>query len=403
MALNVDKPAFSSDKDQRSCLLEIIFELSKQAIPIIDSKIKKQKPLPLEYDFLDLFAESFFSIQSFCILMQEGLVSAAAAIVRIALEQISIISILSAYPKAKDAFFSVKKERNEYYTSDKNYQSDFKQKINEEKSVDTRKIKQYFDYGWCDMPNGKKATSLKEICLIAETSEIYEMVDDFINSFSHGQLSIYRFRRISKDLSDAFVNSLFYCAGVLFFKLLGVFSRECDSKALFTEGNKAKHDLAYSVFAKLSAETNKSAVVAFAKEGTNKKGTNVKRLYQIIVKLVGMLDETSSLAEKYFLSQSYIMFSRQLIIVILKKLFTERFLFCDNFSLKNYADYFKNTTIEKEYGQTAALNIKDLFATIDSIDDRWVISNEEIDYYFTFSLNSLLTILFKELESKEVV
>ena len=94
--------------------LDLIHNFSKSVTKDFDEVFKKEKPLSIETPFIDLQVESYFSIQAFCVLMKEGLVSSACAILRIIIEQASIVSLLTKHEKARDLFYKIRQEKIKY-------------------------------------------------------------------------------------------------------------------------------------------------------------------------------------------------------------------------------------------------------------------------------------------------
>ena len=382
-------------KDKQSELIDIVNSFTNRIIEIIDSKLKETKPEIIEYEYIDLFVETFFSIKSFCVLMKEGLISSASAIIRIALEQSSIISLVSKSDTNKKAFLKIKKERNDYYCSGEDFQKQYEDTIKAKYRLKSIRIKQFFDYGWYEI-NGKPAMSLEPICQAAGFSEAYKLVDDIINSFAHGQISIFRLSRKRNGTDLSFVDRLFEIIGRIFFKMASILYRDYGS-GYFNEADIKTIDMVYAISSDLTSRLFEKDLIASINNGTLK----AEPIINNSISLNGLLlkyNSTNDVREKYLLSQTYIRYYKQIVSAIACSIYEPiNDSKIESISLGPiFGKHPLDSDLLSAYHLKAPIAMEDLINFLDSRNESWILSTDENSYLFCAQI--LLNLLILKFE-----
>ena len=374
-------------EDKKHEALELIHSFSKNIIASIDTKLKEKNVKTIEAPYVDLMVESYFSIQAFCVLMKEGLISSATAIVRIILEQVSICYLLSKNKTAKEEFIRIKQEQNKYYLANDSEKEAIEKHICSVNGINEHKIKQYFDYGWYKSA-GCKTMNLKSICEASHTKHIYDMVDVVINGFVHGQRSIYQFHRLNNGLDFRFLNNLFRYLFDLFFFLVSATVEEYGENVI-GDGNKKIYSMVKALYMDIKARQAEEDLLNRIKS-KEKLDDDLNQYYELICNVLFMLDKASDKREKYLLSQAYVRLNRQVISISVLKAVNKSDC-CDVIEPLTLVSLFERyKSVFDEYHANLVIPLPKLLEMIDIIDDDWGLGENDIDYAFTFSINSLL-------------
>ena len=360
---------------------------TKDIIPQIDKAIGGKRPPLLKAPFLDLLVESYFSIQSFCVLTKEGLISSAAAILRIALEQISIIKLLVKYPLARKSFEGLKYMKYRYKASDSINKETYLRSI--KKLTNEKRINQFFDYGWYKYANCKDP-SFKSICNAAGTSHVYEMVDTFLNQFSHGQQSIFQFRRAKPHLDMLFISSMLDHLFQLFTFLVGSTVKEFSEEVVTKEMSELFsliRSLIFDIKTRVAESRLKTQVL-------ERKEINydIKTFKEVAFNSTEFLDLAKDHRVLYFHTQAYIRAARCTILLSIIKNNKD-------YAIEDFNDFKLLNLIGKytfpilAYEKQDVLPMKPLFKIIDSIDDNFTFDKHPQEYGFVYSINTLLSLL----------
>ncbi len=98
-------------------MLECMSNYSTKQPKVIENICNSSFISPAYDSALNLLVEAFLSIHAFCLLMFEGLVSNASAIVRILIEQVSILNIICHNDKAMQEYIKFRGWKKHYYGS----------------------------------------------------------------------------------------------------------------------------------------------------------------------------------------------------------------------------------------------------------------------------------------------
>ena len=167
---------------------------------------------------VDLLVEAFLTVRSFSLLMFEGLIASASALLRILIEQVSTLTVICKNEKAMLSYISFQRKKANYYGKDSiGYQKELKKFLKKEYGYDNEgAVKEYLDYGW--IRNVVDNKSLRSDKLIIKTAHLEEMITDIsetLNSFAHGQMSSFAIVR-NKTFGDKHISRIIMAAGKLF-------------------------------------------------------------------------------------------------------------------------------------------------------------------------------------------
>lgn len=363
-------------KDKQGELLNIINSFTGRLIEIIDDKLKSTRPDIIEYEYIDLLVEAFFSIKSFCVLMKEGLISSASAITRNAIEQSAIVFLVSNNEKTKESFLRIKKERNAYYTSDEVFKKQYEDNVKKEYGLKQIKIKQFFDYGWY-VKDGKPTMKLKPICVAADFSEAYDLVESVINGFAHGQISVFRLSRRNDGTDASFVDRLFEIIGRVFFRVVGILYRDFGD-GYFNESDTKTIDMIYAISSDLTSRLFEKDVLDSINGGAFKTKSiikNSKSLNRLLLKY----NSTNDIREKYLLSQAYIRYYKQIVAAIVCSIYkSTNDSKIESITIRRIIERHPlDKSLLSAYDSEAPINLNCLIDFLDSRNEHWLISADE--------------------------
>ena len=174
----IDKKMMS---DALSRMMTLIFEAAGRMpnelfrFYLDNEKDKSLKPV------YNLLADSFLSLKSFCILMFDRCWSQASAILRIGIEQVSAAVVLLKNPELQRRYVDLQKEHAKYVSLSAEEQKSFRKGI--------KNITEYFDYSWFDSNDYGSDKIIKA----AGLSELIVDIQETLNKFAHGSISIFQF------------------------------------------------------------------------------------------------------------------------------------------------------------------------------------------------------------------
>lgn len=145
----------------------------------IESGDKRLKP------FYNVVADSFLSLKAFCLLMGGGCWTQASGVLRTALEQVSASVVLLKEASARERYIKLHEEHCEFCGLSSEEQKAFLK----DRKIQGRGEKSYFDYSWIN-PNDY---GRNQILRAAHLEEFIADIEETLNGFSHGSISIFQF------------------------------------------------------------------------------------------------------------------------------------------------------------------------------------------------------------------
>ena len=367
---------------------------------------------------LDLMVEAFLTVHSFSLLMFEGLISNASAILRILIEQVSAVTVICNNPKAMTEFLKFQTWKKQYYSS----KGEEHEKIRvflfekaEYRHKNESALKDYLDYGWIRALNNNKSERSEQ--LIIKEARLEEMIVDIneqLNAFAHGQRSIFSFIR-NKDLSDKHISRIIMVAGKLFLFL-------CYAKHKLLVNENMTSDKFFNsylntkiLFLDLNARAVNSRIIDFIKCSNN--------IDRDIVYSISSLDHKRGLMYQSELNYLQVnMVARAYILDLINFMFmiSYKYFFTSNADLfsdaKNLTDLVKAVGTDKlseRYNRISHLiQFDKLVEMVDLIDDNWGPMKadntfSELDEIvmtdFTSLVHSLFDEAYKDFDKKELL
>lgn len=363
---------------------------------------------------MNLLVEAFLSVRSFCILMFEGLISNASAILRILIEQVSILNIICHDEKAMGEYLKFQGWKKRYYGSTgKDRQEGFEFLSNQCGKKTNNAIKNFLDYGWIritnpDKSNGGKTSIIKK----AHLEETLVDIEEQLNGFAHGQKSIFEFHR-NESLTDKYVSRIVMIAGKLFIFLVYDKQVLLKDEQLSNDKYFDTYIEARIMFLDLNARAINERIIDYIKQSNNLDNT-IKVAAGGIQHMRGLIYSSEiSLAQSNFVAKSYVLELINATVMVLYKLYSnERSdLFKEYKSLKNLICSIGGNTIKEQYNSVAhTLSFETLIDEIDKNNDDWRLIesngsiNETKDNFLT-DFNSLFFLLlakvFPDIDEKE--
>ena len=152
--------------------------------------------------------------------MFEGLISNASAILRILIEQVSSIVVVSKNPDVMSNFIAFYNKKKNYYGSEGVEHIKYRNQLIKECGHSSEyDIKNYLDYGWIRILHKDKTQ--RSSTIIIKEAHLEEMIFDInehLNAFAHGKRSIFDYAN-KKDLVDKHISRIIMAAGKMFLLL----------------------------------------------------------------------------------------------------------------------------------------------------------------------------------------
>lgn len=149
--------------------------------------------------FFNLIADSFLTLYSFTVLMNDNCWSQAATLLRMGMEQVAAVFVISYNENALASYADLQKEKAAFALLDDNERKTY---------VKEHRIKgrenSYFDYSWCKELTIDKTYGRQQLLELAHLEEFLIDIDQTLNSFSHGSLTIFQFSKNNWDIMKKF-------------------------------------------------------------------------------------------------------------------------------------------------------------------------------------------------------
>ena len=184
-------------------MLELIMT-SSQKMPdyvfhyFVDNGIEmRQKP------FYNLIADTFLTLFAYCKLMRECAWSQAYTLLRMGIEQVAAIFIMSNVTNSLEQYLLLYSKRCEFV----NFDTKEKQRqFCDENGIPKNRVNDYFDYGWVANFTKDKTYGKKQMIELARLDEFIVDIEETLNAFAHGSISVFQMSkdnwRLMKDYSN---------------------------------------------------------------------------------------------------------------------------------------------------------------------------------------------------------
>lgn len=179
----------NSKQEQINEMLSIIMESSHSMPDSIFRFYMEQNRNPKEKIFFNLIADSYLTLFSFCKLMFERAWSQAFALLRVGLEQIAAVCLLSKSKEAIEGYIKLHEIKADYVRiTDKKDKAEFLTKLR----VKRNRANEFFDYSWVSCLTPDKSYGRNQLLELARLEEFRVDIEETINAFSHGSISVFQ-------------------------------------------------------------------------------------------------------------------------------------------------------------------------------------------------------------------
>lgn len=396
------------EKDKKSKLYEMLKNMSAYSAeqPKAIQDLCYEAFIPSAYaPAIDLIVESFLTVHSFVILMFEGLISNASAVLRILIEQVAAASVICRNTKAMMEYLRFQNMKKDYYASTGEKHEIIRNTLFQMAGYKRRNegaLKDYLDYGWIRIVNDNKSERGDK--LIIKEARLEEMIVDIeeqLNAFAHGQRSSFEFLR-NKDLSDKHVSRIIMAAGKLFLFL-------CYAKHEFLVNNSITNDKYFDyylnakiLYIDLNARATNKRIVDII-QTTDNLDRDIVYLFSTLNHNRGMMYQSElNYLQVNMAARAYVLGLINFMFMICYKLFSNsiQYLLKNVNSFKELVDKVGVLRIDNVYKNVPHLiPLNELFKMTEMIDDKWSPMNSdgafaELDENYITDFTSLVHSLF---------
>lgn len=396
------------EKDKQSKLYEMLKNMSDYSIEqpkVIEDLCNGLFVSPAYSPALDLMVEAFLTVHSFALLMFEGLISNASAILRILIEQVATVTVICRSPKAMNEFLKFQSWKRHYNNSEGEEHIKIRDFLFENagyKHKNESALKDYLDYGWIRILNNDK--SKRGDKLILKEARLEEMIVDIneqLNAFSHGQRSIFNFIK-NKDLTDQHISRIIMISGKLFLFLCSAKHELLDNKSMTNDKFFNSYLNAKILFLDLNARATNNRIIDIVKTTDNLDRDIVYCMSSLDHKRGLMYQSELNYLQANMVARAYVLELNNIMFMICYKLYSN-----------NKEDFFNGVTTLKELIKKVGIDkINSLYNGIQHyvpldkliemtglIDDKWgpIRHNgtfEDLDEMFLTDFTSLVHSLF---------
>ena len=150
----------------------------------LDSKKKSE-----EKPFYNLIADSFLTLFAFCDLMGANAWSQAFTILRMGIEEVAAVYLLTTIPGSLNEYMALHALKIKYLSLKTEEE---RESFRKENGISKNRINSFFDYGWVAKftKNGKYGRN--EMIILARLEELVFDIEQSLNAFSHGSISVFQ-------------------------------------------------------------------------------------------------------------------------------------------------------------------------------------------------------------------
>lgn len=146
------------------------------------------KKKPEEKIFYNLIADSFLTLFSYCKLMFENAWSQAFTVLRMGLEQVAAVFLLTHTSGALEKYIDLHKLKVQFISIES---EDDKKTFRKEHNI-PNKYNDYFDYYWVSDFTDDGKYGRNQLIKLARLEEFLSDIEQSLNAFSHGSMSVFQ-------------------------------------------------------------------------------------------------------------------------------------------------------------------------------------------------------------------
>ena len=147
------------------------------------------KKNPEEKMFYNLIADSFLTLFSYCKLMFENAWSQAFTVLRMGLEQVAAVFLLTTKPDALQKYIDLYKLKVQFINIES---EDDKKEFLKANSIPKNKVNDFFDYSWISSFTSDGKYGRNQLIELARLEEFLVDIEQSLNAFSHGSMSVFQ-------------------------------------------------------------------------------------------------------------------------------------------------------------------------------------------------------------------
>ena len=182
-------------QEQINMMLSLIMESSHPMPDYVFRYYVDFKKKPEEKIIFNLIADSFLTLFSFCKLMFERAWSQAFAVLRMGIEQVASVFVLTTYQDAPKKYIDLYNLKVRFFE----IKSDYDRKIFQKTHNIPYRYNEFFDYSWISCFTKDGGIGRNQLIELAKLKEFLVDIEQSLNSFSHGRMSVFE---MSKDNWD---------------------------------------------------------------------------------------------------------------------------------------------------------------------------------------------------------
>ena len=177
-----------NQQDQINQMLSLIMDSSHPMPDFVFHYYLDYKKKPEEKIFYDLIADSFLTLFSYCKLMFEKAWSQAFAVLRMGIEQVAAVFLLTHMPHALEEYIEIHRLEYGYL---KCVSKESKNEYLKKHNIKGR-VSDYFDYGWISKLREDRKYGRNQLIEMARLDEFKTDIEETLNAFSHGSISVFQ-------------------------------------------------------------------------------------------------------------------------------------------------------------------------------------------------------------------
>lgn len=170
-------------------MLSLIMDSSRQMPDYVFHYYVDSKKKPEEKVFYNLVADSFLTLFSYCILMFNYAWSQAFAVLRMGLEQVAAVFVLTTKQDALQKYINLYKLKVQFINIES---EDDKKEFLKANGIPKNRINEFFDYSWISSFTSDGKYGRNQLIELARLEEFLVDIEQSLNAFSHGSMSVFQ-------------------------------------------------------------------------------------------------------------------------------------------------------------------------------------------------------------------
>lgn len=175
--------------DQINQMLSLIMDSSHSMPDYVFHYYVDFKKNPEEKIFYNLIADSFLTLFSYCKLMFENAWSQAFTVLRMGLEQVAAVFLLTTKPGTLQKYIDLYKLKVQFINIES---EDDKKEFLKTNNIPKNKVNDFFDYSWISSFTSDGKYGRNQLIELSRLEEFLVDIEQSLNAFSHGSMSVFQ-------------------------------------------------------------------------------------------------------------------------------------------------------------------------------------------------------------------